>query len=162
MKTVLVAGMAVTLVAAGAGGAYLFMNKPAEATIAAPSEIEKAEEAKAAAALAKPAPKAIFVELDPLILPILDENGVSQVVSMVVSVEVPDDIAAEAVKNMQPRLKDAFIQDMYGVLSRQAVTTGGTLEVGKIKARLNSISQKIMGPDKVKEVLLQVVQQRPV
>ncbi len=154
MKMVVMAGLAVLLLGGGAAGAYFFLNKPAEAALS-----EAGHEQPVAAAVPVAAP-AVFVELDPLILPIVDQNGVSQTVSLVVSVEVADEAAATRVKNLQPRLKDAFIQDMYGVLSRKNVMAGGVLEVGKLKARLNTVSDKVMGEETIKEVLLQVVQQR--
>lgn len=106
--------------------------------------------------------QAYFVELSPLSLPIIDGNGVSQVIRMTVVMEVADDTKAGIVKNLEPRLKDAIIQDMYGVLNRKAAFEGGILQVGTIKERLNKLSKKVLGPDVVKEVLLQMVQQRPV
>lgn len=155
MKILVMAGMAVLLLGGGAAGAYFFLNKPAEAATATPEHEQAVVEGEGAVMV-----PAVFVELDPLILPIVDHNGVSQTVSLVVSVEVADEAAASRVKNLQPRLKDAFIQDMYGELSRKSVMAGGVLEVGKLKARLNRISGKVMGDDTIKEVLLQVVQQR--
>ncbi len=160
MKIVLIAGVALLLLGGGAGAAYMFLNKPAEAAAGDMSAeaIKAEEEAKAAAQT--PLVEPIYVQLNPLVLPIVDDNGVTQTVSMVIMIEVPDDIAATSVKNMQPRLQDAFIQDMYGALSRKAVMKGGVIEVAKIKDRLNAISHKVAGPNLIKEVLLQVVQQR--
>ena len=103
-----------------------------------------------------------FVELDPLILPIVDNTGVSQTVSMVVSLEVPDVAAADKVKHMSPQLKDAYIQDMYGILNEYAALKGGVIQIGAIKTRLNKVTEKIMGEHVVNDVLLQVVQQRPI
>jgi len=100
--------------------------------------------------------------MSPLVLPIVDKNGVSQVVSIVISLEVKDPESAKEVEKFTPRLKDAYIQDMYGALTRQAAMEGGVVQVGYIKSRLNKVTAKIMGQDKVRDVLLQVVQQRPV
>ncbi|MCB1680662.1 MAG: flagellar basal body-associated FliL family protein [Rhodospirillales bacterium] len=103
-----------------------------------------------------------FVELDPLILPIVDNSGVSQVVSLVVAIEVPDQSSKDKVKAMSPKLKDAYIQDMYGMLNQQAALKGGVVQVAMIKERLNKITADVMGKDVVGDVLLQVVQQRPI
>jgi flagellar FliL protein len=103
-----------------------------------------------------------FVEMKPLVLPIVDRNGVSQIISLVVSLEVKDPAAAAEVEKYSPRLTDAFIQDMYGILTRQAAMEGGVVQVGYIKSRLNKVTERVLGQDKVKDVLLQVVQQRPV
>ena len=103
-----------------------------------------------------------FVELDQLVFPIIDGNGVNQTVSLVIALEMADSEAAAEVITLQPRLKDAFIQEMYGALNRHAALKGGVIQVGKIKARLSHVAKKVLGQDKVKDVLLQVVQQRPV
>ena len=95
-------------------------------------------------------------------MPIIDEDGVNQVVSMVIAIEVADANSATTVKNLSPRLKDAFIQDMYGVLNKHAALKGGVIQVNMIKSRLNKISHKVLGEDVVQDVLLQVVQQRPI
>ena len=103
-----------------------------------------------------------FVELSPLVLPIVDNDGVSQTVSVVVALEVADSGAAETVKAMQPKLTDAYIEDMYGVLSEHAALKGGVLQVSMIKKRLNKITNYVLGDDVVQGVLLQVVNQRPI
>lgn len=159
MKMVLIAGLAVLLLGGGAGGAYFFLGKPAEASLTA---MDEAAQAEAKAAALAPVIPAIFVELHPLILPILDDNGISQTVSLVVSVEVTDQAAADKIKNLQPRLHDAFIQDMYGALNRRAVMNGGVIEVAKIKERLNRVGVAVVGEGAIKDVLLQVVRQRGV
>ena len=66
------------------------------------------------------------------------------------------------VEHLKPKIKDAFIQDMYGVLNRHAALKGGVIQVGVLKERLNKMSAKVLGEDKVYDVLLQVVQQRPI
>lgn len=104
-----------------------------------------------------------YVELSPLMLPIVDESGVSQIINLVIALEVADLAAADKVKQLKPKLTDAFIMDMYGVLNSQASMRGGVLQIGLIKERLNRVSDEVMGDhDSVNDVLLQVVQQRPI
>ena len=103
-----------------------------------------------------------FVKLDPLLLPIIDEDGVQQVVSMVVAIEVSGLSDADKVKAIRPRLTDAYIQDMYGILNKHAALKGGIIQVRMIKERLNQITHEVVGDDIDTEVLLQVVQQRPI
>ena len=157
MKKLVIAVIALALLGGGGFGAYTFFNKPAEAN-------ETKEAAKAAEA-AKPAGEEVkpsFVELKALVLPVIDQNGVSQVVSIVVSLEADNPANVEEIKLLTPRLTDAYIQGMYGVLSSKQVMDQGVLQVGYIKARLNAITTKVLGENKVKDVLLQVVQQRRV
>jgi flagellar FliL protein len=164
MKLAVIAIVALLLVGGGAAGAYFYFDKPAEAAGGPVDEAAKAEhEAKKEAAKeGEPAPQAQFVQLDPLILPLIGESGVTQTISIVVSLEVPDAASAEEVKRLSPRLRDAYIQDMYGALSRKSAMKDGVLQVDMIKQRLNRASIKVLGEGKFKEVLLQIVQQRSI
>lgn len=157
MKKVIMAVVALALLGGTAAGGYLFFLKPAQAS---EGEEKKSEEAKAEGEAAESTVS--FVQMSPLVLPIVDKNGVSQVISLVVSLEVKDELSAKEVERLTPRLKDAYIQDMYGVLTKQAAMEGGVVQVGYIKNRLNKVTMKVLGEDKVRGVLLQVVQQRPV
>ena len=148
---------ALVVLAGGGAGAYFYFVQPAEAS--APEgeehEIVKKEEKKEPIVYE-------YVELDPLVLPIVDKNGVSQVVSMVIALEVVELAAADKIRKMSPKLKDAYIQDLYGMLNEHAALKGGVIQVGYIKERLNKISHRVVGEGKVNDVLLQVVQQRPI
>tara|TARA_R110002072_G_scaffold177765_2_gene333798 strand:- start:1259 stop:1678 length:420 start_codon:yes stop_codon:yes gene_type:complete len=103
-----------------------------------------------------------FVKIDPLIFPIIDDDGVQQVVNLVVAIEVDGPSDAEKVKAMRPRLTDAYIQDMYGILHKHAALKGGVIQIVMIKERLNEATLRIMGSDIHTQVLLQHVQQRPI
>lgn len=159
MKSAFLALLAIMILGGGAAGAYFYFEQPAQAAIGDTPEHQAAREAKPQG---HDSHGDKFVELDPLILPIVDSNGVSQVVSMVVVIEVSSDRDASLVNKLQPRLKDAYIQELYGVLNRHAALQGGVIQVGMIKERLNAISQKVMGDGVVNDVLLQVVQQHPI
>lgn len=105
-------------------------------------------------------PEFEYLMLDPLNLPIIDDRGVSQQVSLVVSLEMKFG-NLEKVKVYQPKLADAYIQDLYGMLGTgHGLMSGNVLDVRLIKDRLAQVTQKMLGPDMVKDVLLQVVQQR--
>jgi flagellar FliL protein len=155
MKTVLVAIVALILLGGGGAGAYFYFMKPAEAATVASGEHEKSAKKKDAHAVSS------FVQLDPLILPIINKEGVTQVVSLVIVIETPDEAGKAQVTYMTPRLKDAFIQDMYGALSQDAMMRDGIIQVGALKNRLQKVSTHVMGDGVVNNVLLQVVQQRP-
>tara|TARA_R110001592_G_scaffold79054_1_gene236703 strand:- start:35152 stop:35571 length:420 start_codon:yes stop_codon:yes gene_type:complete len=104
-----------------------------------------------------------YVKLQPLLLPIIDDDGVQQVVSMVVAIEVNGVSDADKIKAMSPRLTDAYIQDMYGILNKHAALKGGIIQVHMIKQRLNEVTDKVVGDADIHtEVLIQVVQQRPI
>ncbi|MEM7679953.1 MAG: flagellar basal body-associated FliL family protein [Pseudomonadota bacterium] len=161
MRTMIIAAAALAVLGGGAAGAYYYFGQSAKASIGPdgkPIEVaDKHEKEDHAAPVDNE-----YVELDPLILPILDGNGVSQTLSVVIAIEVPDVGTANKVEKMTPKLKDAYIEDLYGVLNEQAAYKGGVLQIAKIKKRLTRITDSVMGKGTVSGVLLQVVQQRPI
>ncbi len=160
MKKIIFAAMLLIVLCGGAAGAYFYFGKPANASVGENDEHAAAKEAQAAKHEDKSHHE--YVELDPLILPIIDQSGVTQVISMVVVIEVSDKHNADIVTKNQPRLKDAYIQEMYGALNSHSALTGGVVQVNMIKERLKKISLHLMGDDVITDVLLQVVQQRPI
>ncbi len=103
-----------------------------------------------------------YVKLDPLILPVVDNDGVYQIVSMVVSLEVETLSEADKIKAAKPRLADAYIQDMYGIMNVHEGLKNGIVQVALVKERLNKITSKVMGDEVHAEVLLQAIQQQPI
>ena len=100
-----------------------------------------------------------FVELSPLILPVINDRGVTQMVSLVVALEVDSQEKADKVTQYSPRLTDAYLSDLYGTLSRKAVETG-VIPIEFVKKRLNMASTKVLGEAVVADVLVQVLQSR--
>ena len=165
MKYFMILVTALMLIGAGGAGGYFFFEQSA---VASAGKVSKdalaAKKAKEYAAVkAKEEIEILrFVEMDPIILPIIDGRGVTQVVTLVITLEANGDENAKLAEKMIPRLKDAYIHDMYGVLSSKASMSGGLVKTEDLKERLNKISNKVLGEDKINGVLLQVVSQRPV
>jgi flagellar protein FliL len=107
------------------------------------------------------AKKHSYVEFDNLSLPILYDNGLSQTVSFRVVIEVPDSQRAKVVEGIKPRLTDAFIHDMYGVWNKDQAYRDGLVHVDVIKDRLSRSSRRILGDENVNDIVLEVVDQRP-
>jgi flagellar FliL protein len=165
MKYVMILLMAVVFLGAGGAIGFFAFQKEAVASLGAENaHALSAKKARDKAAMdAEEATKNLhFVKLDPIILPIIDERGVSQVVTLIVSLEIDGKEKAERAELLIPRLKDAFIQDMYGVLNRKASTSGGLIKVDQLKKRLNRVSAKVLGEGNINGVLLQVVNQRQI
>jgi flagellar FliL protein len=159
MRMIILALGALVVLGGGGAGAYFYFMKPAEAAVGTEmaAETKKAEKHEAKGGHGE---GAAFVEMDPLILPILDKDGITQVISLVVAIEVNDEAGKKAVEAVIPRLKDAYIQEMYGLLSKQAAMKGGVLQVAMLKEKLNKVSTEVLGEEGFNDVLLQVVQQR--
>ncbi|MFN3827671.1 MAG: flagellar basal body-associated protein FliL [Micavibrio sp.] len=161
MKMAILALVAIVVLGGGAAGAYFYFGKKAEASVGETAEHTEAKEDKHAKKKGKEEHLS-FVEMDPLILPIVDAEGVSQLVSLVIVLQVHDDAQKAMVEANMPRIKDAYIQDMYGVLNKHVAVKGGVIQVSIIKEKLNKANVKVLGEDVVQDVLLQVVQQRPI
>lgn len=161
MKAIVIGVLALAVLGGGGFGAYSYFLKPAEAAV---PEVDAAKEEAAhkEAAAHDPAHPLPLVELSPMNVPVIDREGVSQTVSLVISIEALDVPSADKIKSMEPKLKSAYIQEMYGILGRHAALKGGVLHVSAIKDRLDEVSEKILGKDVIHGVVLQVLQQRPV
>lgn len=121
--------------------------------IAVAAESEGGEEAAAAT------PDFEYLDMKPLVLPIITEKGLTQQVSLVISLEVPYG-TKDKVKAMEPKLADAYISDLYGALGTgHGLMKNNVIDIPAIKSRLSKNTIKVLGPDKVNDVLLQVVQQ---
>ncbi len=158
MRMVLIALGAIVALGGGGAGAYFYFMKPAEASLTEELDDHKNEEEHGE----NHALHYEYLELDPLILPIVDANGVSQTVSLVVALEMKNASAKSRAQSVIPKLTDAYIQDMYGVLNKHAALKGGVVQVNMLKRRLNKVSARVLGEGNVQDVLLQVVQQRPI
>lgn len=154
LKKILVPLLALLLLAGGGAGAYFYFGKSEAVASVGEQAAEKKDEGKEGEV-----PAITYVELDPIILPIIDRNGISQTISMVVSVQVADELKAEEVRQKMPRLADAYLSDMYGTLSKQSSMEGGVIKVSMLKSRLTGITHKVLGEGVAEDVLLQVLQQ---
>ncbi len=156
MKIAILAIVAILVLGGGAGGAYFYFNQQAEASVGEGGEHAAAKEVKKDS---KPEHLA-FVEMDPLILPIIDAEGINQLVSLVIVLQVHDEKQKAEVTAQMFRIKDAYIQDMYGSLNKNVAIKDGVLQVDILKQKLSAASNRVLGDDVVSDVLLQVVQQR--
>ena len=159
MKVAVIAIIALLMLGGAGAGGYFYFKQPAEAASGASGE--HAEGAKDKHQKGDHGPASIFVQLDPVILPIIGKDGVTQTVSLVIAIETGDEAGKAEILRLAPRLKDAFIQDMYGMLNQEVMVRGGVIQVTALKSRLQQISYRVLGKEQTKDVLLQVVQQRP-
>ncbi len=159
MKIAILALVAILVLGGGAGGAYFYFNQKAEASIGAEGEHAAAKDVRKDT---KKPEHLAFVQMDPLILPIIDANGISQMVSLVIVLQVDDEKQKATVEGQMYRIKDAYIQDMYGSLNKNVAIKDGVLQVDVLKQKLSAANNRVLGDGVVSDVLLQVVQQRPI
>jgi flagellar FliL protein len=162
MKKIILAVVALALIGGGGFAAFTFLaGSKAEASVDPKQAAKDKKDGEKALSKAEIDAKVAFVKIDPLTLPVVNKKGVVQIINISITLEVEDAEKAKEIEKFAPRLKDAYIQDMYGALSsKTAMNEHGIVEVDVIKKRLNAITTKVIGEDIVRDVLLQAIQQR--
>ncbi len=108
-------------------------------------------------------PKYQYVSISPVILPVITQEGLTQQVSLKVQLEVPWG-DKDKIEPYEPRLVDAYLQDLYGAFSAGGgLMRNSFVNISAVKQRLTSDTSKVLGENsnKVHDVLLQVLQQKP-
>jgi len=100
--------------------------------------------------------------MTPIILPIVDGGRVVQSVSIIVSIETASPAVADRARALRPKLVDAFLTELYGLLNERTAIRAGVVQVDVVKARLLIAAERVLGEGSVTDVLLQVVQQQAV
>lgn len=147
MKKLLIIVVVALLLGGGGAGAWLFLTKDNNAEAAEPPPPTDAPP--------------VFVEFNPLHLPILGEEAVNQIIDIIVVLEVDDEATADRVISVAPRLTDAFMQDLYGDLHMQDLAPHGTVDVRRIKRRIVAAANRTLGEGVVNDALVQMLNQRP-
>ena len=120
------------------------------------TEIEKAEAAAKLETFDKEAPA--FIELDPLVIPIVREDRIGGSVQLQIQIETKNEHRLELLK-MQPRISDAFIRDLYGFIPRM-LKTRPDLDLDILSRRLVIIGERAVGPGYIDNVLIQSIVER--
>ncbi len=145
------------LVLIGAGGGYYFLGHGA----AASEDQEQVSSNPAPAAGAPTARAPVYVEFNPILLPIIGDGRIEQTINVVFTLEVADQAAADRVIALSPRLNDAFLQALYGALHSRNVIRDGVVDLSVIKLRLVQESNRIAGHGVVRDALVQMISQQP-
>ena len=102
----------------------------------------------------------VYVEFNPIMLPVLGDDGIDQFFSVLVTLEVADASDADRVIAMAPRLNDAHLTALYGSLNAEDITENGILDLRQVKRRLVNVSNQVLGREIVQDALIQTVSQR--
>lgn len=100
-----------------------------------------------------------YYDLMPMNIPVMTDQGLVQQVSVAVSLQCKPG-KREQIAAYKPKLMDAYLRELYGVLGTgQAMIRNDIVDVEAVKSRLSDVTQRVVGPDLVSEVLLQSVHQ---
>lgn len=144
MKLIVIVVIVVVLLAGGGGAAYFFRDAifgEEGGQSAAKMPIDKT-------------PAALFVDLETLNIAVIHNRRIEKHVVLQVALEVVDENARVDVSKSLPRIKDAFIKDMYDYYAYQSPGKSG-VNVEVIKRRLKRTVDEVMKDGSVKNVLIQ-------
>lgn len=103
-----------------------------------------------------------YVKITPIVVPVITDKGVEQTISLIVALEVKDKKTADDIIKVSPRLSDAFLQDLYGAIDRKYLVKSGVVDVSRVKTKLQTAANRVLGDGVVQSVLVQAVSQRPI
>lgn len=102
----------------------------------------------------------IYVHMQPMIVPVINENGAEQVVTLMIDFQVKDFDAADTIHSNMPKVQDAVFRALYGGLGKGSLKNGHLVNIPKIKEKLLVAVRDALNKDLINEVLIQGVAQR--
>ncbi len=99
--------------------------------------------------------KPYYVEIERLTAPFIRDGEFVQYVVLDVSLELADEPNATKVRQLAPRLRDAFLAELHR-LARIRPAGQRLINLGRVKARLLAGADRVLGPDVVRDVLVQL------
>jgi len=139
----------------GGGGAaawFFFLKAPAEgdkAAATAPAEGDHKSEAKA-----------VFVDVGEIIVPVYSRDGKDKLMVARMELELGEAMPVDQVRYMLPRLRDAYIGTLSTLAGRGELVEESQRNA-TIKRALKLASDRVLGPDTIRDVLIQRAWQQP-
>jgi flagellar FliL protein len=145
MKLVIILVVVAVLLLGGGGAAYFFRDALFG---------DGGETPAAAKAPIKSDTEALFVDLETINIAVIRNRRVLKHVILQVSLEIANEEVRSPVTKSLPRIKDAFINDMYDYYAIIPANRKG-VNVEAIKKRLKRTVDTVMRDGSVKDVLIQ-------
>jgi flagellar FliL protein len=101
-----------------------------------------------------------YVRLPPIVLPVFEGNKITRRAGIVLALELEPGKTEVELEPKRRQLYDAYISDLYALYDQES-GTGRVIDAVRIKQRLQSTSDRILGPGFVHEVLIQQAYERP-
>ena len=102
----------------------------------------------------------LFVDMEPLAIPIFQGNRVAATVQIEVKLVTNSKDNVERIKQIMPVITNAFVLDLHSFMPR-LLKAEERIDVLIIKQRLQLISNKVAGKGLIKNVLVQSVIDQP-
>lgn len=157
MKKIIIIVVVILLLAGGGAAAFFFLQQE-ETSTAAGEAGDVGQDQEGAQLEAKKTDDPNYLNMENLAIPIIRNRRIEKHVILKVSLEMMDEDTLEFAKPYMPRLKDAFIKDLYDYYSYQS--PGAKINTEAIKGRLKEAGDKVVGRGKIQKVLIQAAFQR--
>jgi hypothetical protein len=133
----------------GAGGAgwWFFLREQPEADSA------EAVEEESLVSMAR------FIEVDPIVLPVIREGQVTLHVTTTITVELFQPVEKEQVREFSRRLRDTMLSELHGIYAIRYVQERG-YDLPIVKQRLGQAAERVLGEGSVKGVIVKDVNKR--
>lgn len=132
----------VLLLGAGAGGLWLALRERLPAT-------------DGVTASGPPA----FVTLPVMTIPVIEGDRVTRTFVLQITLELSGAEDEDAVLATRPQLVDAFVTELHTLLARRLMEKRG-YDLGLMKLRLERAAVRILGPDRVADILIRLIGER--
>jgi flagellar FliL protein len=94
-----------------------------------------------------------FVDVQPIILPVIERNSVTRQVGIVVTLELADGEHADAVEPKRRQLTDAFIRELHTIYAWRS-SSDRVVDEQLIKRRLLLVADAVLGQGVVHAILV--------
>ena len=98
----------------------------------------------------------LFIDVEPLNIPVFHEDRVAATVQIQLKLEAIGEENEEEIIRLMPRISDAFLRDMHAFIPR-LLKKEERINVVIIKKRLQIISERLVGPNLINNILVQSV-----
>ena len=149
MKKLMAIVIALAFVGAIGAGGWAFM-KHGDALAAMLPEREVVE------------PDPLYIDFDPIQVPVIENGQVTRHVTLRIMLQVNSKDVGDHLIDQAPRLNDAYLADLYGSLHEGSGVRDGVVNLDHLKRRLLAVSSSVVGDGKVRDVLVQMVAERPI
>ncbi|MFM9845352.1 MAG: hypothetical protein ACKVOI_20495 [Dongiaceae bacterium] len=157
MKKLLLIGLPLLLLGGGGAGAWFFLfNEPAPEAPAA-----EAETAAAGEGGHDTSEEAVFVSIGEVIVPVYSRDKEDNFMVVRLDLHLTGEKGPDEVRKMMPRLLDAYVTTLSTMAGRGEFAVDDSQRNARIKRALQFASDRVLGGNVIKEVLLLRAWQQP-
>ncbi len=143
--------LVLTLGGLGGAGWWVFVRQaPAQET--AETTSEATEEPSLVAMLR-------FIELEPIVLPVIREGQITLHVTTVIAIELAEPMPKEQVRTISPRVRDTILSELHGLYGIRYVQERG-FDLPVVRVRLRQAAERVLGPGTVTQALVKTIHTR--